>query len=227
MTETVMIGVLAAGLVLVTGGFIAFAIQRQHKAQVAREDLCRERGWSYAKGKGRVAFRVEGVHDGIPWELESRNRKSSSGSSGSNRQGIWSTPTEPRDGVVLIGPKLPGMILGLNLGGALAQMILQAVLGDEAKDLADVNEVPIGSGDFADKFSVLASSPQLAEETVTSDVREALIEIAQSSPFDSPPAIMRWKTRVDVRVADGLRTPERIEQMVELGVTIARRCGYA
>ena len=43
--------------------------------------------------------------------------------------------------VVLFGPKLPPLLVQLNFGGSNVQRVLKFLLGDDAKDLTDIQEI--------------------------------------------------------------------------------------
>lgn len=212
--EFVAVAVIAA---LCAAGAGAMVV-RSRRAEAARAEAIAARGWRYARtGRG---FRIEGG-DTVPWTLTlTRSRSSGSGSGGST-QTVWETPAAATSSVVLIGPKLPAAIAGLDLGGALVQLALRAVLGDDGKDLATAREIVLGSEAFRERCSVIASDPALAAEILTPEIEAALLQTAVPSA-----AVLRWRDRLQIRSAAGLWDAEEIAALVALGTDVAQRCGY-
>lgn len=224
MDETVLAYASAAATLGIGVGIAVLTVRSTADAHQRREQLCERRGWQYQKGSGGTVFSIIGAEDNVPFELKSLRSKGKNSSS--SRRAVWSTPAEPRDGVVLLGPKIPQMMAGLNMGLPIAQMLLRMVLGEEAADLADIREVPdVGETRFRERFTILASSPGLAQEIASSSVCEALLEFSDNSK--EPAAVMRWKERLDIRIPSGLKEAEALERVINLGVIIARRCGHS
>ena len=115
--------------------------------------------------------------------------------------------------VALIGPKLPPLMAQIDLGGALAQRLLYYLLGDDAKDLANVEELHLGSGAFQERFSIVTSSPDLARQLVNDAVEHELLDWMTRHP-GHPPVVFRWRDRLEIRMAwKGLSV---VDDVVEL-----------
>lgn len=213
MAATIAVGAMVIFLVSV----LAWMVIRHRRDEAARVAFLAHRGWRYERtGQG---FVVEGGET-VPWTLTVvRSRGSSSSSS---TQTLWETPAEPTTAVVLLGPKLPAMAMNIDMGGMVVQMALRMILGDDAKDLADAREVTLGSAAFRERFSVLASSDELAASLVVPEIETALLESAFTDA-----AVLRWRDRLQVRITHGAWDPDEIASLVSLGETVADRCGYA
>lgn len=219
------IGVLAAILgALALGAVASWVVAREQRARKARAEGCAARGWRYAPGKGSARFTVEGSTNGIPWTLCVRRSKSGSSSSSHATTTIWEAPADPTGAVVLLGPKLPQAFAGIDLGGAWIQLVLRFLLGDDATDLADLQQVEVGSAELQAEFSVLASTEEDARSVIVPEVDAAVRAAAE--PLGALPVVLRWRDRVQVRIHAGAWEIERIEALVALGVEVAERCGY-
>ncbi len=212
MAATLAVGVMV--LLLVALG--AWIVIRHRRDEAARAAFLAHQGWRYERtGQG---FVVEGGET-VPWTLTLVRSRGSNNSNAT--QTLWETPAEPTTAVVLLGPKLPAMAMNIDMGGMMVQMALRMILGDDAKDLADAREVTLGSAAFRERFSVLASSEDLAASLVVPEIEAALLESAFTDAV-----VLRWRDRLQVRITHGAWDPDEIASLVSLGETVAERCGY-
>ncbi len=198
-------------LLTVPFGLLAVLVVRAQRQAAARAEAVRARGWRLeTRPRG---FVVEGG-DLVPWVLTVSKPQNGSPTA------RWEAPAERTDGVVLVGPKLPSAVARLDLGSAMAQLALRALLGDDARHLAGARPVEVGSAAFRERFSVIASTAAHAEALVDEGLEEALSSGPQGA------TILRWHERLQVRVPGGAPTFDDIAAIVALGEAAARRCGF-
>ncbi|MBT3220658.1 MAG: hypothetical protein HN348_16350 [Proteobacteria bacterium] len=218
--------VLGSAVPVVFVGLMLVIKRSNDQAHQRRAEGAERRGWTYQRGTGNVLFRLEGIEESIPWEVEAQRSQRSGQSGTSHSSTHFTTPAEQSDGVVLLGPKLPPFLAKMNFGGSLVQMLLQHLLGEEASDLSDLSEVQVGSAPFRENFTVLASSRELAETFVVDEAQQTLLDWVRQGRSGEVPVIFRWKNRLQIRVREAFKDPKDLEALVELGVTLARQCGY-
>lgn len=193
------------GVVLI--GVVGALVVRSQRRTQALIEAVEARGWRYVKESR--GFSIEGG-EVLPWTLTVK-RSGSSSNSNSSTWTVWEAPVEPTEAVVLAGPKLPSVLAGIDLGGGLVQMMLRAVLGDDAASLANVEMVEHGEGAFAQGFSVVTDDRGLADAVLDARAQQLLL--------DGPDKVtlLRWRDRLQVRLPYGVRDPEGIAALVALG----------
>jgi len=211
--ETLVV-ILGTGLV---GGALFLVLRAQARQRAAVRALCESRGWAYARNPERtVLWRATGhTSSGEAWTLE-LHRTRGSNSTTSTR---WITHAGAIDGAVLLGPATKGMG-AVPLSNPLMQLALRAILGDLAIALKDAREVQVGSADFRASYGVLATSAGLAAEVLSGPAELALVEWAASRPRHLHPRVMCWREGLTVHVHHGIRKPEDLADLVDLGELI-------
>lgn len=200
----------------VAAGVIYWSIQQEK----LRREAIEAHGWSYAKSGG--GFRIEGISDGMVWEYKLVvKRGGSANSTGNRRSATWSTAAEPSDEILLLGPQLPAAMLQMGFSGMLVQFLAKMVLGDKAEDLARARELNV-PGPLKGKMSVVGTDQAFADAFLTEPVVQALAALETSKP----PAILRWKDSLEIRVLDAPGSIATIEAAVALGEVLATSIGY-
>lgn len=215
--ETAIVGIIALLTVGGMVGFVALLIRHQRKTTAERIAACEARGWQYSERKN--GFQIAGESDGVQWTMTLRVTKGANQSNG-RTETIWEASAPTLEDVVLFGPKLPPVLAKINLGGSLVQFALSYLLGSDAKDLADVQEVQsAGSASFNEQFTVLATSSECAEALIDSDL-EAIVFKALAK-LKKPLVVLRWRDRIQVRLFTHTKSPADMDAMVKVGLEVA------
>ena len=210
----------AIGFVIPVGIVAMFV--RQKKKTRARIKAIEAKGWRTNRLKN--GFRVDGDSDGIPWTLtlKTSNKRNNSGRRAVT---IWEAPAEPIDEVVLFGPKLPPIMTQLNFGGSLVQMALKFLLGDDAEDLVNIQEINgVGSDEFQRQFTVLATTQASAEALIVPNLEKQMF--LAKAHFGEPLIVLRWRDRIQVRLQKGTWEIDQMEALIGVGIEAAENAGY-
>lgn len=199
---------------------IAFAFWYGKKREAERKAWAESKGWRYDK-RGSTTV-ISGDVDGVPFEYKVRKVRS-----GNNTKTVysWETAAEPADHVVLVGPPIPSAVLsmGAAVGSSIVQFVLRVVLGPEATQLEDVRELPFGKTLFDGRLTVLGDDEAFAEGFF---VEGTVAKLRDLSGSKTPPAIIRWNDRLEVRPMQFSGREEEIEELVTLGVQLAQGAGF-
>lgn len=204
---------LAVAVVLAVVG-VGYAMFRDRAADRALREAVPARGWRIRDGASpSERWVVEGEHDGVPWSVTGRQRTGGDHGSGTRQETVFVAPAPPLAGVVLVGPKLPSALAGLDLGGGVVQLLLRQVLGAEAADLAPTRPVDLPAP-LADRYSAIGSDDAEADRLLGD---AALVAALDGWPGAVRPVVLRWKDRVEVRVQERVRDPAALERLVAVG----------
>lgn len=162
---------LVAAIFLITG-------KKKKEKEVGILLMARRNGWAYEKVNQP---QLEGfILRTTEWTLEalvsSSERISEAGSSPVAFINKWSTDrVTSKDGLVMIGPKVPQMKLD-GFGDIVLQKALRMMLGDEADQAVGLGEVKVGRSSFGERYSVWATSQVGAEKVLTFELENALLK---------------------------------------------------
>jgi len=215
-----IIVVIVTGLVII--GIFIFAGRKKQQREAAIRQLAVNSGWGYDKinevQKKGFVLRGEG------WKLESFME--STNRSGEARSSDWSFTNQWRtdritlpDGLVMIGPKTPNVQLGQlsGLGSLVLQKALQHMLGIDAEKAADMVEVFVGRTSFRDRYSVWATSQEVAEKALTYELENELL----NWKLKVPPVLKFSDRGVEITTREGkLETPEEVNALVGVGKAV-------
>lgn len=177
--------VLSLIVIALTGVVVAvifILIKRAKKQQLERLDgLARQKGWQFEAIKERLSngYRMKGGN----WTLEAL--KIARGQSVEPQQSNISSETLLKSSSLylpgrnlLVGPKPAQVDLG-GFGEMLKQKLIQTVLGDSGKGMA---EVQTGSSFFRERFMTLANDPEDARRILTPQVEQLLMKLEAKKP---------------------------------------------
>ncbi len=177
--------VLSLIVIALTGVVVAVIFiltNRAKKQQLERLDgLARQKGWQFEAIKERLSngYRMKGGN----WTLEAL--KIARGQSVEPQQSNISSETLLKSSSLylpgrnlLVGPKPAQVDLG-GFGEMLKQKLIQTVLGDSGKGMA---EVQTGSSFFRERFMTLANDPEDARRTMTPQVEQLLLKLEAKKP---------------------------------------------
>jgi hypothetical protein len=201
------------------------------KNRQERERVAAERGWQYVSTPERnIQFRISGTSgEGIPWNLETRRKSSSStshSSSISTSTRWWTEVVTLPNHLVMLGPaqEVPE---GLAFGSGLTQLILKVMIGDffgdvGAERLGEVREVDPGSPDLRQHFTVFSTDEEVARQFLNFETESALLDYIRQEPKkDRYPMVVFWDRQLQVRVQSALTDMPTIERLIELGNSLA------
>ncbi len=203
--------------------------QRRERQKAERDEVAMRRGWFHrtTHQDGNHTIEFEGATDGITWQYQS---SSTSGGSGSTRDfSRWFTKDVPLpiDSIFILpfgmGRPFPEAI---DLNSPLVKMLMRTVfrgLGMNASNLPlnHMQHVEAGSDMFRGYYSVFATSPSLGEETV-SRLEDTLTRYASNAGDDSQvPLLILWPEGLYLTLDEPYRSPERVEQVIDLGIRLA------
>ncbi len=177
--------VLSLIVIALTGVVVAVIFiltKRAKKQQLERLDgLARQKGWQFEAIKERLSngYRMKGGN----WTLEAL--KIARGQSVEPQQSNISSETLLKSSSLylpgrnlLVGPKPAQVDLG-GFGEMLKQKLIQTVLGDSGKGMA---EVQTGSSFFRERFMTLANDPEDARRILTPQVEQLLLKLEAKKP---------------------------------------------
>lgn len=177
--------VLSLIVIALTGVVVAVIFiltKRAKKQQLERLDgLARQKGWQFEAIKERLSngYRMKGGN----WTLEAL--KIARGQSVEPQQSNISSETHLKSSSLylpgrnlLVGPKPAQVDLG-GFGEMLKQKLIQTVLGDSGKGMA---EVQTGSSFFRERFMTLANDPEDARRILTPQVEQLLLKLEAKKP---------------------------------------------
>jgi len=177
--------VLSLIVIALTGVVVAVILiltKRAKKQQLERlEGLARQKGWQFEAIKERLSngYRMKGGN----WTLEAL--KIARGQSVEPQQSNISSETLLKSSSLylpgrnlLVGPKPAQVDLG-GFGEMLKQKLIQTVLGDSGKGMA---EVQTGSSFFRERFMTLANDPEDARRILTPQVEQLLLKLEAKKP---------------------------------------------
>lgn len=172
-------------VILLTGVVVAAVFiltKRAKKRQLERlESLARQKGWQFEAIKEPLSngYRMKGGN----WTLEAL--KIARGQSVEPQQSNISSETLLKSSSLylpgrnlLVGPKPAQVDLG-GFGEMLKQKLIQTVLGDSGKGMA---EVQTGSSFFRERFMTLANDPEDARRILTPQVEQLLLKLEAKKP---------------------------------------------
>lgn len=207
---TSLIVVLVTGVVVI-GIFVV--VQQVRKRKLLRvESLARQNGWSFTAIRERLRSGYQLI--GPNWSIEALTYVS--GTSVEPQQSNVSQRTTFRSESLylagrnlVIGPRPARVDLG-SYGTMLQDRLLQAVLGDSARGLS---EVQVGSDEFLEHYMVLVNDARDAEELLTLRVQGALLALVAVKPV-----IKLTEQGLEVRLDQAyLSREEDIKTLVQLG----------
>ncbi len=229
--------VVVGGWVLV-GAVILAIITLNRRAAARHGEAAAARGWQYRKesvGQRTSHFFSGAAADDTPWQLEvtriSSGSSSTTGSSNVQTYLRWWTDT-PRlpDGAVLVGPRVgANMPPGFDLGGRLAQFVLEKALRDlpgaepgDAQQLAGLKPVEVGTETLRDAYSVFATDEEAARSFV-SGAEPALIDWSMQGRWrGQTPRVTFWQRGLSVLFDEATLDFARLDQIVDLGRALAQ-----
>lgn len=186
-----------------------------------------ERGWHYEKAPARdIVYRLHGTSsDGVAWHLESfRSQSSSSSSSGSAGGGStrwWTDAVSLPDNMVLVGPRLLTLPASLNLGGFLAQALLQFALGPDAARFAHVQDVPIDNETLRQHYTILSDNEKNAQEFVEA-TEAALMDWAMDQSLKKQVLmVLYWHQGLQIKLQSQITDVRVLDRLVQFGETLA------
>lgn len=204
--------------VIVAAIFVITAKKKKEK-EAAILQLAQRNGWVYEKvSRPQLAGFILRAAD---WTLEalvsSTPNTSEAGSSAVAHNNRWFTDrVTSTQGLVMIGPKLPRVQLGM-FGDMVLQKALRVMLGDEADQATGLAEVKVGRGSFAERYSVWATSQEAAEKMLTFDLENALLKWKGKEL----PVLKFSASGAQITTRQGrLDSVEGVQEMVELGKAV-------
>lgn len=171
-------GILVIGLF----GYLHYR-QRQNDAQLRL--VAQKRGWQMEVIQERLVsgYRLSGEGSQGRWFLEllttAAERTEDVGSSGvGHSTRWWQEHTNLPDRMVVIGPAGTGAALKL-MGGSLAQLALQVMLGKDANWASQLAQVAAGSPNFQARFLCLAQDGADVQRLLTPETERHLLQIGE------------------------------------------------
>ena len=178
-------------ILLAGAGIVIYLLVSRNKAKKEDQFLTNAArlGWrvSPVREDQKTGWRIESTAAGkvlpFTWAIESVTVQSApsadeSTSPNFSRVTIWSSEAAAlKDGMVLIGPKIPSSLPVLNsslIGNTLVQGALRMMLGEDAAQLIGLAEVQAGSSDLRKRWSVWAHDPAQANRLLSAEVEAAL-----------------------------------------------------
>lgn len=174
-----LIVVFVTGMVVI-GIFVLGRVAKKRKL-LQVESLARQNGWGFTAIRERLrsGYQLKGPN----WNIEALTYVS--GTSVEPQQSNVSRKTTFRSESLylagrnlVIGPRPARVDLG-SFGTRLQERLLQAVLGDSARGLA---EVQVGSVDLLEHYMVLVNDERDAEELLSLRVQGALLALTAKKP---------------------------------------------
>lgn len=206
------VGIVVVAILVITG-------RKKQENDQAIEKLAMESGWRYEKINQTQQNGF--ILNSQDWMLEalttSTDSPSQAGSSDFAFSNTWRTTRKNSPtGIVMIGHKLPLVNFG-GLGESLIQDALRLMVGDKTDPAFGIHEVFIGRTAFRDRFSVWATSQEVAEKLLSFELENALL----NWKFKDIPNIIFKPTGVEiVSKHERLDTVEKVQAMVDLGKAV-------
>jgi len=209
-------------IVIALTGVVVAAIfvltKRAKKQQLERiESLARRKGWQFEAIKEPLSngYRMKGGN----WTLEAL--KIARGQSVEPQQSNISSETIFKSNSLylpgrnmLVGPKPAQVNLG-GFGEMLKQKLIQTVLGDSGKGMAEVQS---GSSTFRERFMTLANDPEDARRILTPQVEQLLMKFEAKKPV-----LKVTQAGLEIKLDnDYLEKDEDIINFVELGEALLK-----
>ena len=212
LISLVIVVVVSIGVILI----FVITGRNKKKKEDALDLFAQQQGWDIEKVNtpNQHGFRLRGT--GWVYETLSSTDPATSDNSANPASHLnrWTSDhAVSRQGMVLIGPKLPSVDLG-GFGDLLLQKALEKLLGDRAGDAAGLHEVNPERISMAERYSVWAVNEEAAREVITPEVETALLKwhhkelpVVKVAPMGTE--IITRQSRMDI--------PETIQQVIDLG----------
>lgn len=198
-------------------GMIFFLVNQKKKQKEALiQQLAQRQGWKYQK---IISVHQDGYSlqdDGWTFEsvATSSSSPSESGSSSVLYSNCWfSDRFTSSEGLVMIGPKMPSMLLG-GMADFFLQQAVKLMLGEDGEEAEGLHEVEVSRRSIQERFSVFAADEEVAAKVLTFNVENALI----NWKLKELPIIKVLSRGTEIRMKDGrVDKPEEIMALIELG----------
>lgn len=201
---------------VVIGVIFIITGKKKKEKEAAILQLAQRNGWTYEKvNQAQLGGFILRAAD---WTLEAlvstTAQTSEAGSSPVSFQNKWLTSkVNSKDGLVIIGPKVPQVQLG-GFGEMVLQKALRLMLGEEGDQAAGLSEVKVSRGALGERYSVWAVNPEAAEKVLTYELENALLKWKgrELPVIKFLPAGVQITTR-----QERIDTVEKAQAVIELG----------
>lgn len=198
-------------------GLIFYLVNRKNKQKEALIiQLAQKQGWKYQKVS--AAHEKGFVLQGDGWKFESlaisSSSSSDSGSSSVFYSNLWfSDRCTSTGGLVMIGPKMPPMLMG-GMADLFLQQAMRLMLGAEADDANGLHEVDPDRLAFQERYSIFAVDEGEVDSVLTFEAENALL----NWKLKEKPIVKVFSRGIEIRMKDGrVEKPEDILAVIELG----------